>query len=819
MIRQSARSSVLFAACLLLYNLPSSGNSPTPEVPNEIDFGLQTVHITGHDGETQHAIVVPRQASDVAIVVDGVIEEDVWQDLPTHEEFYVTDPDTLEKASLGSQWRFFYTDRGFYIAAHCEQESESLVERLSARDLGFLNRDYVSFTLDTSGEARYGYWFQLNLGGSRSDGTIQPERQFSDSWDGAWYGETARTETGWSAEFFIPWSIMSMPQIEGERQMGIVMQRKIAYRNERHGYPPLPFTKPKFLSGFQKLVLGDVNPSQQLSFFPQISSTYNAMADDTSGQAGLDVFWRPSTNLQVTATANPDFGTVEADSVIINLTAIETFFPEKRLFFLEGQEIFNPSGGGGGYNSGTSARLLHTRRIGQRPIRPALPDDTDFDYDQFRQPSDLLGAAKATGQVGNLRYGVLSAFEDDTTFYGNRDDERVAVTQQGRDFGVVRALWEKSNGDYKAFGFMSTRLEHPSIQANAHSFDGSYFSDSGKLRLQSLLFISDIEGAEDGYGGSFELDYAPRQGVTHQLQLETFDDELNLNFMGYLPRNDFDKIEYEYQIRKTLDRIKESDTEFKIERAFNGAGQVIDASLQLEQDFTFNNNTRLRVRSRYYPGNYDDRNSFGNGTYYEDSNGRLELRYSSDSSRRFYYSLSTEYRTEPFGGASVNGGTFVIWRTSDRMTMHGSLFYNNRDSWLLSQGDRRFTAFAAETWSPRIGTDLFITSKQHLRMDLEWRAIKAHENAFYSLPLDDTRLARVDDPNPHSVDDFAISRLNMQIRYRWELAPMSDLFVVYSKNADLPGAIGYGFTEQFSRTFDHPFSEGFVVKLRHHLGT
>ena len=819
MIRQSARTSVLLAAFLLLYNPASFGNSPASEDPRETDVGLQTVLIQSHDGATQRAIVVPREASDIDIIIDGAIEEDVWQNLPAHEEFYVTDPDTLERASLGSQWRFFYTDRGFYIAAECDQDTDSLVQRLSARDLGFLNRDYVSFTLDTAGEARYGYWFQLNLGGSRSDGTIQPERQFSDSWDGAWYGETTKTKTGWSAEFFIPWSIMSMPQVEGERQMGIVMQRRIAYRDERYGYPPLPFTKPKFLSGFQKLILGDVNPSQQLSFFPQVSSTYNAMADSTTGQAGLDVFWRPSTNLQVTATANPDFGTVEADSVIINLTAIETFFPEKRLFFLEGQEIFSPSGGGGSWNGGTSARLLHTRRIGQRPFRPALPDDTHFDYEQFRRPSDLLGAAKATGQVGNLRYGVLAAVEDDTTFYGMRDGERVSVSQFGRDFGVVRALWEKSNGDYKGLGFMSTRLEHPAIQASAHSFDGSYFSDSGKIRLQSLFFISDIQGTENGYGGSLEFDYAPRQGVTHQLEFESFDDELNLNFMGYLPRNDIDKIEYQYRVRKTLDRIKESDTDFKIERAFNGAGQVVDASLQLEQDFTFNNNTRFRIRTRHYPGNYDDRNSFGNGTFYEDARSRLEFRYSSDSARRFYYSLSSEYRTEPFGGANTQGGTFLIWRASDRMTMHASIFYSNRDNWLLSQGERRFTAFSSESWSPRFGTDLFITAKQHLRMDLEWRAIKAHENTFYQLPLDDTRLIQVDDPAPDSVDDFAISRLNMQIRYRWELAPMSDLFVVYSKNSELPGAIGYRFAEQFSRTFDHPFSEGLVVKLRHHLGS
>ncbi|MCY3858485.1 MAG: DUF5916 domain-containing protein [Gammaproteobacteria bacterium] len=819
MIRQSARSFVLVAACLLLHPPTSFGTTSTAEELSEPDIGLQTVTIAGHDGETLRALVVPREASDVEIVIDGVVEEGVWQKLPAHEEFYVTDPDTLERAPLRSQWRFFYTDRGFYIAAKCDQDTERLVERLSARDLGFLNRDYVSFTLDTSGEARYGYWFQLNLGGSRSDGTIQPERQFSDSWDGAWYGETARTPRGWSAEFFIPWSIMSMPQVEGDRQMGIVMQRNVAYRNERYGYPPLPFTKPKFLSGFRKLALGEIDPHQQLSFFPQVSSTYNAMADSTEGQAGLDVFWRPSPNIQVTATANPDFGTVEADSVIINLSAIETFFPEKRLFFLEGQEIFNPTGGGGGWSGGSSARLLHTRRIGQRPIRPELPGDTDFDYEQFRKPSDLLGAAKATGQVGSLRYGVLTAIEDDTTFYGVRDEERVAVHQSGRDFGVVRALWENSNGDYKGLGFMSTRLEHPTIQASTHSFDGSYFSDSGKVRLKSLFFVSDIEDEDSGYGGSFELDYAPRQGVTHQLEYESFDDEINLNYMGYLPRNDIDKVDYQFRMRKTTERFKERDTEFRIERAFNGAGQVIDASMRFEQDFTFKNNTRFRVRARHNPGSYDDRNSFGNGTFYEGSRTGLEMRYSSNSARRFYYSLSSEYRTEALGGANVQSGSFLIWRPSDRMTMHASIFYSNRDSWLLFRGDRRFTAFASESWAPRFGTDLFITAKQHLRMDLEWRAIKAHENTFYQLPVDDTRLVEVADPSPATLDDFAISRLNMQIRYRWELAPMSDLFIVYSKNSELPGAIQYGFAEQFSRTFDHPFSEGLVVKLRHHLGT
>ncbi len=818
MIRIFKRTTFLFTAVLLLISLSHVAQSISSTVASQPDTKFQKVQVLSRNGASEHAIVVSREASDLRIRIDGSVDEPIWRSVTPHETFYVIDPDTLEPASLSSAWRLFYTDRGLYVSAVCEQAQETLVERLSARDLGFLNRDYVSFVLDTSGEARYGYWFQLNLGGSRSDGTIQPERKFSDNWDGAWYGETARTTDGWSAEFFIPWSIVSMPRVEGQRQMGIIMQRRIAYRDERYAYPALPFTKPKFLSAFQKLALEGVNPRQRLSFFPQISSTYDAMDESASGQAGLDVFWRPSTNLQLTATAKPDFGTVEADSVIINLSATETFFPEKRLFFLEGQEIFTPTGSASSFG-GSSTTLLHTRRIGQRPFRPTLPDGVQFESEQFNKPADLLGATKATGQVGSLRYGVLAAFEDDSTFYGQLGDERVTLEQPGRDFGVVRALWERSHGDYRGLGFMSTHLNHPTLVANAHSLDGHYFSESGKIRLQSQFFMSDIPSIDSGYGGTLELDYAPRQGVTHEFEFKSYDERLNLNYTGYLARNDINKLDYEFRIRKNTERYRESDTRFDLEHALNGTDQVINSSLRLSQEFTFNNNTRFRVRARYRQGTYDDRNSFGDGTFYRAATSQFEVRYSSDSSQRFYYNVSTQYATESLEGGNVAAGTFLIWRPSNRMTMHTSLFYNNRDSWLLYQGDRRFTSFGTESWSPRLGMDLFMTAKQHLRFDLEWHAIKALGHAFYTLPTDDTRLAQTDSPHNGMANDFAISRLNMQIRYRWELAPMSDLFVVYSKRASLPNALAYGFSDQFAQTLSHPLSEGVVFKLRHHLGT
>ena len=141
---------------------------------------------------TNGHVAVRRRDDSVEVRIDGVLDETAWQGLEAHGDFHVIDPDTLEPAPLPTQVVMFYTDRGLYLGARMKQDPDTLVEYLSGRDQGHLNRDYFSFTLDTSGEGRYGFWFQLNLGDAKSDGTILPERQYSFSWDGAWLGSTAR---------------------------------------------------------------------------------------------------------------------------------------------------------------------------------------------------------------------------------------------------------------------------------------------------------------------------------------------------------------------------------------------------------------------------------------------------------------------------------------------------------------------------------------------------------------------------------------------------------------------------------------------------
>ena len=131
-----------------------------------------------------------------------------------------------------------------------------------------------------------------------------------------------------------------MPSAGDVRNMGIYMSRKVAYLDERWGWPALPSTQPKFLSVLQPLELKGIAPRQQYNIYPFAAVTQDGIDDETRYQVGADLFWRPSSNFQLNATLNPDFGNVESDDVDVNLSATETFFPEKRLFFVEGQEIF-----------------------------------------------------------------------------------------------------------------------------------------------------------------------------------------------------------------------------------------------------------------------------------------------------------------------------------------------------------------------------------------------------------------------------------------------------------------------------------------------
>ena len=751
---------------------------------------------------------------DAAITVDGHLNEPVWTDVPAHNNMRVVEPDTLAETLYRTDVRMFYTERGFLISFDMEQPPGTIVQRFTPRDDRDVSRDYVSFTLDTSGTGLYGYWMNLAVGDNQADGTILPERRYSREWDGAWFGATQITVNGWTAEYFIPWSQMAMPAAKELRRIGIYTLRRVSHLGERWGWPTLPDSQPRFMSRLQPLVVEGIAPRLQWSLFPFISSTFDRIDDDLRHKAGFDIFWRPSSNFQLTATANPDFGSVESDEVVVNLTADETFFPEKRLFFQEGQDIFNTTPRSVS-TSGQLFAVINTRRIGGRPDQPDLPPGTNVPLRQAIMPADLLGAAKATGQVGAFRYGLLAAFEDETRF----DVDQRSLVQPGRDFGAFRLLYEDDAGAaYRGLGFVSTMVAHPDADAVVHAADFHYLSSSGRWNIDGQVLASDRDETGAGYGAYADISYVPRQGLKHSLELTAFDDRLDVNDFGFQRRNDMREAWYRMEwVKSGLTRIRDFRILPFLRLEVNGDGFRTNNAIASDFEFTLNNLDALTLSAAHFPQRYDDRNSFGNGTFDVAARTNLSIEYETNPALPLSLYGEIGYQGEFVGGDAFEVEAGVNWRPRHDFNVAFEINHMDRNGWLLHQEDRNFTTFNAIQWQPELRLEYFPSARQQFGLALQWVGVRAREDEFYRLDDDSTRLLRIAKP-PGPTDDFALSELSFQLRYRWQIAPLSDLFIVYTKGDSRRAALT-DFSDLFRSSWERPLGDQLVVKVRYRLGS
>lgn len=776
-------------------------------------------------------IALERLTAGESIRIDGFLDEPVWQTVRAYDEFVVIEPDTLGETSHRTLIRFAYDDRGLYVGADMRQPVDTLIKRLSSRDERGVNRDSINLTLDTSGTGRYGFWFGINLGDSLMDGTVLPERQFSNDWDGPWRGRSQQTATGWTAEFHIPWSTLSMPTTGEIRRMGLYMSRKVAYLDERWGWPALPSTVPKFMSALQPIQMREVAPRQQYNLYPFVAASYDGIDDDMEYRVGTDVFWRPSSNFQLNATVNPDFGNVESDDVVINLTATETFFPEKRLFFLEGQDLFvatprADTRGGGIGNSGTPYSMLYTRRIGGVPRFADPPPGVTIPKRSRFAPVELLGAAKVTGQAGGLRYGVIGAVEDEVIFDGLQGDQPRRVRQDGNDYGVVRVLYEdNAGGAYRALGMLSTAVLNPSRDAVSHGVDGHYLTADGKWKLDGQFITSDIDGADRGYGGFADLEYTFRRGMQQRFGVEYFDESLDINDLGFLERNDHYRVRSAFVLtRSDIAWLRNYELDVRgfvqkslSESLFNGGGLFVTNRL------TFRNLSSFTSRLHFFPKQYDDLNSFGNGTYRVEERAEAFAAWESDTSRPVSVELQLGGWQERLGGRTLKGEVELSWRPSDRFSVNLEVEHLDRDGWLLHQADDLFATFDARQWKPKLSMDYFIGPRQQLRLAFQWVGIRAREDEFQRIPETPGNLIPIDKPTGPGFRpsyDFSVSQYSFQARYRWEIAPLSDIFLVYTRQADLSAALGDDdFGALFNNAWDEPLQDVLVFKVRYRVGS
>ena len=766
---------------------------------------------------TENAIVPPRHDhAAVGITIDGRLDEDIWSRVPAYDHMLVTTPDVRRPARYRTQTFLLYTQRGLYVGAWNEQPSDTLMGPLSGRD-SFEYADAYQIVVDSSGAGLYGYWFRVKLGDSLMDGTLLPERRFARDWDGPWDARTERTDAGWTVEMFLPWSMMNMPAGDGERRIAIEIARFVPHLNEVWSWPALPDTEPQFISLFQPLTLAGVAPRQEVSVFPYAAVSDDLVRGTGATDAGVDVFWRPSSAFFLSAGINPDFGQVEADNVVVNLSAYETFFPEKRLFFQENQDIFST----GEYGYGNAASPLHTRRmgasVGSRRGRPDLGDERVEGHDLTR-PVDLRIAAKAVGQAGRSRYGTMLVAEDDTQL--RRADGNGHVTARGRDFSVLRYQYEDTSaGARKAIGWLGTLAQHPERRAITQAVDANYRTPSGDWSVEAQVLGSDVDGQE-GWGGILDVVNVPRTGDQHFFHIASFDDGLDLNDLGYLWRNDYTRVFYEFwRRRQEYDRIRDTEGWAYFHADVNGAGQLVEGVAELHYGWGFKNNTRISVEVEYYPSYWDDRASRGNGTFRLGRAWDVLANWNSAPDGKFNVGIGLDFGRESLGGTSREADVFLTYSPLDRIRLRLSTGYQSRESWLVWQGGANLTSFASEHWFTSMSAEAYFTARQHLQVQIQWAAVKAFESERFSVN-GETWLDRMQRPPEAEPDAFAISDVVLQLRYRWQIAPLSDLFIVYNRTGSLPDGVGrQRFTRLFDDSFGTPDEEGLLLKVRYRFGT
>ncbi len=354
--------------------------------------------------------------ADPAPILDGVLNDPVWLRAVSVTGFRRDRPGDGNPAAEKTEVRVAYTDDALYVGARMYDRDPSRISRLRGRRDSFMQpNDQFLIQLDSYHDHRTAFVFGVTPAGGRND-LVAPNDGFQGmdaGWDPVWDAVTRVDSLGWTVEIRIPFSQLRFQA--GDRQVwGVNFRRDILHAGEAVDWAWRPATESGLSSTFGHLVgLEGVRRPERLEVLPYAvtRASFDQRADPASpfddgsvygGAVGLDLKYGLTGGLTLDATVNPDFGQVEADPAVVNLTAYETFFEERRPFFVEGAGLF-------GFGGLEGLRFFYSRRAGQRPALSARGRGTFVD-----QParSTILGAAKISGRTGS---GWVVAFMNATT--------------------------------------------------------------------------------------------------------------------------------------------------------------------------------------------------------------------------------------------------------------------------------------------------------------------------------------------------------------------------------------------------------------------
>lgn len=355
------------------------------------------------------------------IILDGKLEEAIWQQASIATGFIQRAPNEGEPATEKTEVRVIYSNDALYVGVEAyDSAMDSMAATLFRKD-GDAYSDWVYVSIDSYNDNRTSFNFAVNPRGVRKDILIFNDTDEDIRWDAVWEAETTIQENSWVAEIRIPLSQLRFDSKKESQNWGINFQRRLARKEEISFWSPTPQDVSGFVSQYGNLTgihgLPNVNrleitpyASGSLTRAPGDSDNPFYHSNDWSGSLGADIKYGITSDFTLTGTINPDFGQVEADPAVINLSAYETFFPEQRPFFLEGTDIFE-FGRTQTFNTFGNPLVFYSRRIGRQPQGNISNAGIDAEYSYYPDQTTIASAAKISGKTdGGFSLGILNAF-------------------------------------------------------------------------------------------------------------------------------------------------------------------------------------------------------------------------------------------------------------------------------------------------------------------------------------------------------------------------------------------------------------------------
>ena len=718
----------------------------------------------------------------LAVDIDGHIHPDEWKGARHITDFRQVQPLSGKPGSLHTEAWILATPRGLAVAFRCDQPPG--VPRTHQR----VKRDFddqvdrVNVMVDFNGDGRTGYDFVVSSTDGINDAVITNEVNFNKDWDGNWQHAVSEDAAGWSVEVLIPWYIAPMHQAkDGQRTLAIYLDRVTGSTGERVAWPVASFTLPRFLSAFERIEV----PSYSQSLFaitPYVSGLYDNVRGRSHGQAGADLLWKPNGQFQLTAALNPDFGQVESDDLVVNFAATETYVSDKRPFFTENQGIFDFS------LLNDNSQLVYTRRVGGPT-------------DDGHGAADINAAVKLNGSFGSTSYGLLAADEDG---------------EAGRFFGAARVTHDFGE---QSLGMLLTRVDRPWLgrEASVLGVD-HHWRPTSQLTIATNVVGSDIlqSGTHTrDSGATMVADYVMDHGWRQQWLGMHFGDQLQINDFGYLERNNFNYGHWEVRKRYSAlpadSAYSSKEWRFRIDALDNDHGLRLRRQLRISRNSNLRNGATETVQLDVNSAGWDDLLTRGNGALFLPPTFHLGYERISPRHGDWAFKLDAEVVSGGLGGNRQLGYDLKFLPTyfvSDAFSVYAGPYYEHLPDWLVWQHDNLIGRYDEHTLQLDAGFDWAIDSRQELRVKLQAIGLDARVRGGYRVDANGRAMVS-NDP----VDDFSLRNLGLQIRYRYELAPLSYLYVVYGRGGYALDGYARNSADAFGNSFALRDDEQLLVKL------